>query len=126
MTFSMKQISFDPPKKLHNIIKNKKRNNLPTHLSWVAEEWFMIRWIRQTFSRTLWKSLSRKTLNHTTTSTSKRWRENTQIFEKHLIQHSATYLPEEVCNIILSLENRKAAGADQIKNIALKSSQLMR
>ncbi|GFX28789.1 RNA-directed DNA polymerase from mobile element jockey [Trichonephila clavipes] len=62
MTFSKKQIS--TPRNYTISSKVKGRNKLLTRLSWVTEAWFMIRWIKQIFSRTLWKSLSRKTLNH--------------------------------------------------------------
>ncbi|GFT26360.1 RNA-directed DNA polymerase from mobile element jockey [Trichonephila clavipes] len=115
------EANFDPSK-LHNIIKNKKAQQItyPPLLGYRGMVYDTLD-KANLFADTMEESFQENSEPYNDEHIEKVERKLHRYLRNISFSTPPLTSPEEVCNIILGLENRKAAGADQIKNIALKS-----
>ncbi|GFX63094.1 RNA-directed DNA polymerase from mobile element jockey [Trichonephila clavipes] len=115
------EANFDPPK-LHKIIKKQKAQQItyPPLLGYRGMVYDTLD-KANLFADTMEESFQENSEPYNDEFIEKVERKVRRFFRNISFSTPPLTSPEEVCNIILGLENRKAAGADQIKNIALKS-----
>ncbi|GFY02186.1 probable RNA-directed DNA polymerase from transposon X-element [Trichonephila clavipes] len=115
------EANFDPPK-LHKIIRNQKAQQItyPPLLGYRGMVYDTLD-KANLFADTMEESFQENSEPYNDEFIEKVERKVRRYFRNISFSTPPLTSLEEVCNIILGLENRKAAGADQIKNIALKS-----